>query len=402
MKRVVITGMAPLSPLGSTNEEFFNNLCAKKCVAERIDKFNASRKKIKADWFVPYPQLDDGRFEKETLQVKSRGSTSAYAAVKASLCALEDAHIEKADDDTMVFIGSDSFSMKEFVDEITRFENEQKMNIMVVPITMQSSVDSWVTIVLGVHGRSAVLNMACASATTAIGWGYDNIRAGRCKMALCGGSTCVTDKNLMMNKGFEYLKCSTTDKQGNVYPFSEERNGFLFSEGGACMLVVEELEHALERNAEIYAEITGFESSSDAYGIISMNPNGEIIETMLRKLIGNRKIDYYNSHGTATLLNDEVERKVLKNIFGSKENQPAVSATKAFLGHTLATSGAFEALVCADSIKNNKVHGNSLGTAFDDINITSETRDMRVDTAVSASFGFGGFNSALLFERYKG
>lgn len=402
MKRVVITGMAPLSPLGSTNEEFFNNLCAKKCVAEKIDKFNASRKKIKADWFVPYPQLDDGRFEKETLQVKSRGSTSAYAAVKASLCALEDAHIEKADDDTMVFIGSDSFSMKEFVDEITRFENEQKMNIMVVPITMQSSVDSWVTIVLGVHGRSAVLNMACASATTAIGWGYDNIRAGRCKMALCGGSTCVTDKNLMMNKGFEYLKCSTTDKQGNVYPFSEERNGFLFSEGGACMLVVEELEHALERNAEIYAEITGFESSSDAYGIISMNPNGEIIETMLRKLIGNKKIDYYNSHGTATLLNDEVERKVLKNIFGSKENQPAVSATKAFLGHTLATSGAFEALVCADSIKYNKVHGNSLGTAFDDINITSETRDMRVDTAVSASFGFGGFNSALLFERYKG
>lgn len=168
------------------------------------------------------------------------------------------------------------------------------------------------------------------------------------------------------------------------------------------MLVVEELEHALERNAEIYAEITGFESSSDAYGIISMNPNGEIIETMLRKLIGNKKIDYYNSHGTATLLNDEVERKVLKNIFGSKENQPAVSATKAFLGHTLATSGAFEALVCADSIKYNKVHGNSLGTAFDDINITSETRDMRVDTAVSASFGFGGFNSALLFERYKG
>lgn len=402
MRRVVITGMAPISPLGSTHEELFENLCARKRVIEKIDKFNASRQKIKADWFVPYPQLDDGRFTKETLQIKARGSMSAYAAVKASLCALSDAGLEQADDDTMVFIGTDSFSMKEYTEEITRFEHEQKMNIMVVPIIMQSSVDSWVTIILGTHGRSSVLNMACASATTAVGWGYDNIRAGRCNMALCGGSTCITDKNFTMNKGFEYLKCSTTNKEGDVYPFSEERNGFLFSEGGACMLVVEELEHALAREAEIYAEITGFESSSDAYSIISMYPDGHVIEAMLRRLIGDKKIDYYNAHGTATLLNDAVERTVLKNIFGSRENQPAVSATKAFLGHTLATSGAFEIAVCVDSIRHNKVHGNLLGTAFEDINITSETREMRVDTAVSASFGFGGFNSSIMLERYKG
>ena len=402
MNRVVITGMAPICPLGNTHEELFKNLCEGKRVLQRIDKNNAARSKIRAEWLVPYPELEDGKFADRLLQVKARGSTSAYAAVKASLLALEDAGLEKADEDAMVFVGSDSFSMKEYTNEITRFETEQKMNIMTVPITMQSSVDSWVTIVLGTHGRSSVLNMACASATTAVGWGYDNIRAGRCKMALCGGSTCITDKNLTMNKGFEYLKCSTTDKDGNVYPFSEERCGFLFSEGGACMLVVEELEHALARGAEIYAEITGFESSSDAYSILSMHKDGHVIEAMLKKLIGDKKVDYYNSHGTATLLNDEVERTVLKNIFGSKEEQPAISATKAFLGHTLATSGAFELSVCADSIRHNKVHGNMLGTVFNDINITSETRELQVDTAVSASFGFGGFNSAIMLERFKG
>ncbi len=401
MKRVVITGMAPLCPLGYSHEELFENLCERKRITVDIDKNNECRKKLRATKIVPYPELDDGNFTEETLMVKARGSTSAYAAVKASLGALKDAGLEKADDDAMVFIGSDSFSMKEFTEDITRYEREQRMNIMVVPITMQSSVDSWVTIVLGTHGRSSILNMACASATTAIGWGYDNIRAGRCKMALCGGSNCITDKNLMMNKGFEYLKCSTTDSEGNSYPFSEERNGFLFSEGGTCMLVLEELESALARKAEIYAEITGFESTSDAYSILSMRPDGDIIEGMLRKLIGDKKIDYYNAHGTATLLNDEVERKVLKNIFGYKSKQPAISATKAFMGHTLAASGAFEAAVCVDSIRHNKVHGNLLATPFDDINITAETREMQVDTAISASFGFGGFNSALLIERYR-
>lgn len=402
MRRVVITGMAPICALGSNHEELFQNLCDKKRVIEKIDKNTPARKKIRASWYVPYPNLEDDLFREKLAQVKTRGSTSAYAATKASLLALQDAGLEQADEDAVVFIGNDSFSMGEFTNEILRFEQEQKMNIMVVPMTMQSSIDSWVTIALGTHGMSSVLNMACASATTAVGWGYDNIQNGTCSMAICGGTTYISDKNLTMNKGFEYLKCSTTDPDGMVYPFSEERNGFLFSEGGACMLILEELEHALRRNAKIYAEITGFESSSDAYGIIAMQPDGAIIERMLRKLIGDKKIDYYNAHGTSTILNDEVEAKVLRNIFGHKEQQPAINSSKAFLGHNLASSGAFELAICVDSIQHNKVHGNLGGTILEDLNYTLETRELPVNTAVSASFGFGGYNSAILLERYKG
>ena len=187
--------MAPICALGSNHEELFQNLCDKKRVIERIDKNTPARKKIRASWYVPYPNLEDDLFREKLAQVKTRGSTSAYAATKASLLALQDAGLEQADEDAVVFIGNDSFSMGEFTNEILRFEQEQKMNIMVVPMTMQSSIDSWVTIALGTHGMSSVLNMACASATTAVGWGYDNIQNGTCSMAICGGTTYISDKN---------------------------------------------------------------------------------------------------------------------------------------------------------------------------------------------------------------
>lgn len=132
-----------------------------------------------------------------------------------------------------------------------------------------------------------------------------------------------------------------------------------------------------------------------------MRTDGRIIKQMLKKLIGSKKIDYYNAHGTGTLLNDGVEATVIKDIFGSRDEQPAISATKAFIGHTLGASGTIEAIVCADSICHNTVHGNICGTIIDGINYTPETRSLRVDRAVSASFGFGGHNAAIMLERYE-
>lgn len=270
-----------------------------------------------------------------------------------------------------------------------------------IPLTIQSAIASWVTIVLGTHGMSSVINMACASSTTSVGICYESILNGKCDMAVCGGTSYIGDRNLTMFKGFEYLKCSSTNKEGNVYPFSKEKNGFLFSEGAACMLVIEELEHALKRGAEIYAEITGFACSSDAYNVVSMYPNGTIVENMLKKLVQGKKVDYYNAHGTATILNDEVEAKIIQNVFGDADSQPAINSSKAFLGHTLGASGAIELAVCADSIRRNKVHGNLCGTILENLNYTPETREMQVDCAVSSSLGFGGHNSAIMVERYR-
>lgn len=402
MRRVVITGMAPICSLGSDHETVFENLCSKKQYKTRIDKNTPARKKIKAEWYVPFPDCySDDLFQEKLAPVKASGAKSAYIAAKAALLAMQDAKLEQADDNTMVIVGTDSFSMEELVDQLIQFDTKQKMYSMMIPLTIQSAIASWVTIVLGTHGMSSVINMACASSTTSVGICYESILNGKCDMAVCGGTSYIGDRNLTMFKGFEYLKCSSTNKEGNVYPFSKEKNGFLFSEGAACMLVIEELEHALKRGAEIYAEITGFACSSDAYNVVSMYPNGTIVENMLKKLVQGKKVDYYNAHGTATILNDEVEAKIIQNVFGDADSQPAINSSKAFLGHTLGASGAIELAVCADSIRHNKVHGNLCGTILENLNYTPETREMQVDCAVSSSLGFGGHNSAIMIERYR-
>lgn len=402
MRRVVITGMAPICSLGSDHETVFENLCNKKQYKTRIDKNTPARKKIKAEWYVPFPDCySDDLFQEKLAPVKASGAKSAYIAAKAALLAMQDAKLEQADDNTMVIVGTDSFSMEELVDQLIQFDTKQKMYSMMIPLTIQSAIASWVTIVLGTHGMSSVINMACASSTTSVGICYESILNEKCDMAVCGGTSYIGDRNLTMFKGFEYLKCSSTNKEGNVYPFSKEKNGFLFSEGAACMLVIEELEHALKRGAEIYAEITGFACSSDAYNVVSMYPNGTIVENMLKKLVQGKKVDYYNAHGTATILNDEVEAKIIQNVFGDADSQPAINSSKAFLGHTLGASGAIELAVCADSIRHNKVHGNLCGTILENLNYTPETREMQVDCAVSSSLGFGGHNSAIMVERYR-
>ena len=402
MRRVVITGMAPICSLGSDHETVFENLCSKRQYKTRIDKNTPARKKIKAEWYVPFPDCySDDLFQEKLAPVKASGAKSAYIAAKAALLAMQDAKLEQADDNTMVIVGTDSFSMEELVDQLIQFDTKQKMYSMMIPLTIQSAIASWVTIVLGTHGMSSVINMACASSTTSVGICYESILNGKCDMAVCGGTSYIGDRNLTMFKGFEYLKFSSTNKEGNVYPFSKEKNGFLFSEGAACMLVIEELEHALKRGAEIYAEITGFACSSDAYNVVSMYPNGTIVENMLKKLVQGKKVDYYNAHGTATILNDEVEAKIIQNVFGDADSQPAINSSKAFLGHTLGASGAIELAVCADSIRHNKVHGNLCGTILENLNYTPETREMQVDCAVSSSLGFGGHNSAIMIERYR-
>ena len=400
MKRVVITGIGSICSAGIGHEEVFKNICEKRQNIQPIDINTEARETLKTRFFVPYPEIDDTKYAEKLLKVKARGSKSSYAASVAALMALEDADISEPDDDTRVFVGVGAPNMPELSRQILMLNEKNRTDRMGVPMAMQSSVAAWISIMLGIHGKSMTVSMACASGTESIGMGYESILNGKCSMALCGGSDCLSDRNMTLLKCFEHLKAVSNYETGQSLPFSEERSGFLFSEGGASILVVEELEHAVKRNAEILAEITGFESSSDGYNIVSMYEDGRIIKQMLRKLIGNKKIDYYNAHGTGTLLNDKVEAGVIRELFGSKTEQPAISATKSIIGHTLGASGAIEAAMCVDSIRHSKVHGSICGTVMEDLNISPNTREMNVDTAVSASFGFGGHNAALMISRF--
>ena len=207
----------------------------------------------------------------------------------AALMALEDAGISEPDDDTRVFVGVGAPNMPELSRQILMLNEKNRTDRMGVPMAMQSSVAAWISIMLGIHGKSMTVSMACASGTESIGMGYESILNGKCSMALWRAD-CLSDRNMTLLKCFEHLKAVSNCETGQSLPFSEERSGFLFSEGGASILVVEELEHAVKRNAEILAEITGFESSSDGYNIVSMYEDGRIIKQMLRKLIGNKKI----------------------------------------------------------------------------------------------------------------
>lgn len=401
MRRVVITGMAPVCAAGCSHEEMFQNLCDKKQTIAKIEKNTQARQMLESSYYVPYPSFDTTKYEKEMRNVKKKGAGGANAAVFAALNALEDANLKTPDEDTIVLVGVGAPSMPEISKLILDLNEQNKIEVLGILKAMQSSIAAWISIVLGTHGKSATVSLACASGTETVGMGYESIKNGKCNMAICGGSDYLSDRNMVVMRGFEKLSAVSSDPEGLSYPFSKEHSGFLFSEGGAAMIVLEELEHARKRNAPIYAEITGFENASDAFSIVSMPKDGAVVKKMLRKLVGNKKVDYYNAHGTGTPLNDEMEAGVIREVFGEKEKQPAISATKSIIGHTLGASGTIEIMVCAESIRHNKVHGNICKTIEEDLNITSETRDWHVDRAVSASFGFGGHNAAIMIERFE-
>lgn len=400
MRRVVITGMAPVCIAGTDHETMFENMCAMKDYVTEIDKNTKAREQLLTRYCIPFPKYDESKYSERLLPVKKRGSVSAQAGVFAALSALEDAGLSEAEKNTTIFMGTGAPNMPELGKQILTFEEKNTTVRMGVPLCMSSSIASWVAIVLGTHGKATCVSNACASGNDSIGMGYESILMGKCDMSICGGSDCLYDKNHTLLKSFEYLKAVSDLPDGHSAPFSKERGGFLFSEGGAGVIILEELEHALKRNARIYAEITGYESSSDGYSIVSIREDGSVIKDMLTKLIGDKHVDYYNAHATGTVLNDTVEGKVIREIFGSKDKQPAISATKSLIGHTLGASGIIETMVCVDSIRHGKVHGSTCRTIDDDLNISCETRNIDVETAVTASFGFGGHNSCLMIEKY--
>lgn len=400
MRRVVITGMSVVCSLGTDHEKVFERLCNREKVVVPIDKSDDLLKNIKTSYYTPIAEIDESRFRSELKQVRSKASGLSYYTAYAALNALEDAKLEDTADASVV-IGCSVPLIDGIVENYESFKGKGRISLMGVPSLMENSPASWLSVVLGSHGRSFTVSSACASGTESIGKAYEMILANKSDVAVCGGCDKLRDRSWLTLKGFENLKVVSQDSEGASYPFSEERTGFLYSEGAVAILVLEELEHALRRNARIYAEITGFGQNCDGYSILAMPEDGEYISAMLKELVGDRKVDYYNAHGTGTKLNDIAEANVIRNVFGNSSSQPAINSTKAFVGHTIGASGAIEAIVCVDSINHNKVHGNMCKTVFDDLNYTAETRDIQVDRAVSASFGFGGHNAALMIERYK-
>lgn len=410
-KRVVITGIGPITAIGTNNEEFFTNIYAMKTNIEHIPESYGTNYTYSSKYRVPAPEisLTDIGLSKVTEKMMSWVSKYTVAGTKA---ALEDAGFkvvrgEKYFDvegikDAKVIIGLGLSSIEEaFKGRDVHISGTGKFNKMVIPSIMTNSAAAWISIIYGIEGESYTLNASCASGTMAVGKGFEDIRDGKCKIAVTGGAEYMRDDTGSAMRGFDVLGVLTKSENGIPMPFSEKRSGFLFNDGAACILVLEELEHALARGAEIYAEIVDFASNSDAVSIVQIDESGRKIKEIFYRLSENKKIDYINGHGTGTELNDRIECEVIRELFGGKESAPYLNSTKGLLGHSIGASGALEAAVTAYSIKNDIIHGNLLEEPLENLNLPLKTIKTEIDYAISVSYGFGGHNGGLLLRKYR-
>ena len=420
-RRVVITGIGIVSSLGEGRAEFFQNLLRQRdCIRKIPEAFERSYR-FKSRFYVPFPPLD--RAEKEIptryhgfLQgVQKIGIVSAKLALEdAGYSIIREARAFRIEElpPCSVCIGVGFIGVEEvfrtYAAHTCTATGQQpqcnglpQCNRLIIPTMMPNSVSAWISILFQVKGDCFTLNASCASGTYAIGEAYRRIKDGYVSVVLAGGVECLREESGCAMRGFDVLGALTKSEDGNPMPFSNRRSGFLFAEGGGCVMILEELEHARRRSAPIYAEIADYRSDSDAHSILQIEKSGVQIKRILEELKGTRKIDYLNSHGTGTILNDAVEARVIREVFGGSRNQPLINSTKGIIGHTIGASGAIEAAVVAMSIRESKVHGNAITDPLDDLNLATRTMDTPVRYGISTSYGFGGHNAGLLFKRYE-
>ena len=417
-KRVVVTGIGPVTSVGIGNDAFRAGLLADTHPSRSLPESYCRFYIPNTGYYVPLPTVfpEDyglsGKFDR-IMQHESH-----FAVVGAKL-ALDDAGIpltKKGDAFTVpdgdqacavlgIGIGGLENAFSSHTAHITGTHPgssgtaSARFNRMIVPMLMPNASAAWITIFFGITGGSYTVNASCASGTAAIGQAYLRIAQGINRWALCGGVEALTENSGSILRGFDMLGVLTRAKNGIPQPFSTTRSGMLFAEGGGCVLVIEELAHALERGAHVYAEITGYEETGDGCNIIQIDSDGKGIRRLLHRLTHDHTIDYLNTHGTGTVLNDATEADAIRVVFGAKDRQPLLGTTKGLIGHTLGASGAIEAADCLLALHHQAVCRNRCEEPLPQLNLPLENRPADITCAASVSYGFGGHNCGLVFRR---
>lgn len=397
--RVVVTGLGPVTQIGIGKKEFLDSLSRDNTgIIQKIPDEIREKYRIKTTHYIPHVEIPKDDLEKGMRLFSNLNSQIVVLASKLAIC---DSGIKiEEENEIPVILGLGIGDLSGGFKNYEKYMSHKKMDRFASPKNMPNAPAAWISIVNKLYGENFVLNAACASGTYAIGESYRRIRDGYSDVVICGGTEWLQEDSFSILKNFEGLGILDKSPDGKPRPFQKNRSGLLINDGTACCLVLESLEKAEERNAHIYAEITGFTSAMDAFSVVAIEESGKTIEKMLRKLIKGTKIDYYNAHGTGTILNDKVESEVFKRIFGEDiTKQPFINSTKGILGHTFGASGAIEAVVCALAISEGIVHGNIVEKPIDNLNLLAKSRkNLSINSAVSASFGFGGHDGAILME----
>ena len=411
MKRVVITGLGAITPLGNNVDEFWKGIKDGKCGIDYITKFDTTDFKVKLAAEVKGYNAED-YFDRR--EAKRLDKFSQYAMI-ASREAWKDSGLDKEKENMErvgIVIGSGIGGIQTIETENQKCieKGPDRVSPMYIPMGILNMATGNVAIDIGAKGESFAMVTACASGTHCIGEAYRMIKFGYQDVILAGGTEAgITPLGIA---GFTNIKALTKseDKTRASIPFDKERNGFVMGEG-AGVLILEELEHAIKRGAKIYAEIVGYGATSDAYHITSPAPGGEggaraMKLAMEEAGVAPEEITYINAHGTSTHLNDSFETQAIKTALGEEASKKVmVSSTKGHTGHLLGAAGGVEAIVCSKAIEESFVPATINYKVPDeecDLDIVpNEGRNKEIKYAMSNSLGFGGHNSSILLKKYN-
>lgn len=406
-RRVVVTGMGAITPIGKSVNEFYDNVMVGKCGIDFISNFNTDAYSVKlaaaVKDFNPVDYMDVKKAKR-----MDRFSQLAVAAAKE---AVESSGLDLANTDMErvgVIVGSGIGALDDIEKETNtiRDKGPKRVNPLFIPMTITNMAAGNIAIQYEIKGICTNVVTACATGSNCIGEAFRNIKHGYQDVILAGGTEgAITPLSVA---GFQSLTALSTsqDPLRASIPFDKERNGFVIGEG-AGILVLEEYEHAKARKAKIYAEVVGYGSTSDGYHITAPTPDGNggaraMLRAMEEAGITPKDVSYINAHGTSTEANDSAETLAIKKVMGEYAYKIPVSSTKSMIGHLLGAAGAVEAIVCVKSIENSFIPA-TIGYKVPDEEcdldyVPNVGRKQTVSYAMSNSLGFGGHNATLIFR----
>ena len=417
LKRVVVTGLGAVTPVGLNVEETWQNLLAGVRGAAPITLFDCSKFKTQFACEVKGLNVNDWIDRKEARKLDrytQLAMISAMQAVKDSAMDLENEDKNRIG----VIFGVGIGGIKTFEDEVSYYalnkENGPKFNPFFIPKMISDIAAGHISMLYGFHGPNYATTSACASSTNAIADAFNLIRLGKANAIVSGGAEaaiCACGVG-----GFNAMHALSTrnDEPARASrPFSASRDGFVMAEGAGC-LILEELEHAKARGAKIYAEMVGEGESADAYHITASHPEGLGAKLVMQAALDDagmkpEDIDYINVHGTSTHVGDISEAKAIKDVFGDAAYKLNISSTKSMTGHLLGAAGAVEAMVSVLSVQNDIVpptinHDDDDRDEEIDYNLNftfNKAQKRTVRAAMSNTFGFGGHNACVIFKKYE-
>jgi 3-oxoacyl-[acyl-carrier-protein] synthase II len=414
LKRVVITGMGALTPLGNNLNDYWENLINGVSGAAPIQQFDASKFKTQFACELKNFNIEDHMDRKEARKIDQ---FTQYAMVSVAE-AMADAgfDMEKLNPERAVVIwGSGIGGLKTFQDECKEFfqgDGTPRFNPFFIPKMIADIAAGHLSIKYGFRGPNFCTVSACASSTNAIVDAFNYIRLNKADVFITGGSEAAVNEAGI--GGFNALKALSTrndDPKTASRPFDVDRDGFVLGEGAGA-LILEELNHALARGAKIYAEVVGGGMSADAYHITAPHPEGLGANAVMRSALEDaemqpNEIDYVNVHGTSTPLGDIAETKAIQRVFGDHAYNLNISSTKSMTGHLLGAAGAIEAIATVLAVKNDIVpptinHFTDDPDLDNKLNFTFNKAQKRtVNAALSNTFGFGGHNTSIIVKKFK-